>query len=195
MKKNIKGGRLDVICGPMFAGKSEELVKRLRRFKIAGIIFKVFNHALDIRYSKNSIASHSKDSWKAYGIADPQEILKKVTKRTQIVVIDEVQFFNKEILTVINELLLQKKHVIVAGLDTNFRGEPFGTMPDLLALADGEIVKLKAVCAICKKWTATRTQRILQNGKPAPFSDPLVKIGALDLYQARCRAHHEVPQA
>jgi thymidine kinase len=108
-------------------------------------------------------------------------------------VIDEVQFFDKKLITVIEQILKTGRSIIVAGLDTNFRGEPFGIVPHLLAIADGQVLKLKSVCAVCRQWNATRTQRILENGDPAPYSDPLVKIGALDFYQARCTDHHMVP--
>lgn len=194
MESKQKEARLDVICGPMFSGKSEELVKRLRRFKIAGLKTLVVNHALDKRYATNKIASHSKQKWQAMSTSDPKDILKKITKNTDVIVIDEAQFFPKSIINVVSQLLEKDHHVIVAGLDTNFRGEPFGQMPYFLAIADGEVVKLKAVCAICHKWIATRTQRILADGKPAPYSDPLVKIGAVDGYEARCRKHHVVPK-
>jgi len=183
-------GQLDVIVGPMFSGKSEELMKRLRRFKIAGLKVLVFNHAFDKRYATNKIASHSKQKWLAISVQKPEEILKKVKKNTDVVIIDEVQFFSKTIVPVINQLITKNIHVIAAGLDTNFRGEPFGSVPQLLALADGEAVKLKAICVVCKKWNATRTQRLLASGKPASYKDPLIKIGATDSYQARCRKHH-----
>lgn len=177
----------------MFSGKSEELVKRLRRFKIAGIGVLVCNHALDTRYASNKIASHSKQKWKAVSIQKPTEILTRIHKNTGVVIIDEAQFFDSSIVSVVQRLIDKGLTVIVAGLDTDFRGEPFGSIPQLLALADGDIVKLKAVCAICKKWNAVRTQRVLQNGKPAHYHAPLVQIGAVDSYQARCLQHHEVP--
>ena len=192
-RRKEKRPSLSVITGPMFSGKSEELVKRLRRFKIAGVNFLVFNHALDKRYATHKIASHSRQNWKALSIKTPREILKKIKDKTDVVIIDEAQFFPKSLIKVVLTLLKKNISVIIAGLDTNFRGEPFGSMPELLALADGEVVKLKSVCAVCRTWTATRTQRILQGGKPAPYSDPLVKIGASDSYQARCLSHHQVP--
>ncbi len=187
-------GKLHVITGPMFSGKSEELIKRLHRFKIAGLKVMIFNHALDIRYATNRIASHSKQKWKAKGVSKAHIILQKINSNTDVVIIDEAQFFDKEIIDTVNKLIKKGVDVIIAGLDTNFRGEPFGSVPQLLALADGDVVKLKAVCAICKKWNATRTQRILADGLPAAYSDPLVKIGAADSYQARCREHHNVPR-
>lgn len=187
-------GTLDVISGPMFSGKSEELVKRLRRFKIAKLHVMVFNHAIDTRYASNKIASHSKQKWKAVSIVNPQDILKKIHKNTNVVIVDEAQFFKSTLIPVVQKLIEKGIHVIIAGLDTNFRGEPFGAMPDFLALADGEVIKLRAVCAVCRKWNATRTQRILPSGKPAPYSDKLIKVGATDSYQARCRTHHEVPK-
>jgi thymidine kinase len=179
----------------MFSGKSEELVRRLRRYTIAGLNVQVFNHSIDQRYAKDHIASHSQELWKAHGVATCEEILKHVQVDTDVVVIDEAQFFPEEIADCINNLLEKDIIVIVAGLDTDFRGEPFGVMPMLLALADGDVIKLKAVCAVCKQWNATRTQRILENGDPAPYTDPLIKVGAKDSYQARCREHHEVPKA
>lgn len=184
---------LSVITGPMFSGKSEELVKRLRRFKIARVNVLVFNHALDKRYASHKIVSHSKQNWKAVSIRNPRDILKKIKGNTDVVIIDEAQFFPKSLISGVLTLLKKNVSVIIAGLDTNFRGEPFGPMSELLALADGEVVKLKSVCAICRTWTATRTQRILSDGKPAPYSDTLLKIGASDSYQARCFRHHEVP--
>lgn len=194
MKRKKPAGKLHVVTGPMFSGKSEELIKRLHRYKISGLHVLIFNHALDIRYAKNKIASHSKQSWKAIPVAKARDILKKIKKNTNVVVIDEAQFFAGDLVMIVNKLIIMGKTVITAGLDTNFRGEPFGSLPELLALADGDVVKLKAVCTICKKWNATRTQRILSDGAPAPYHDPLVKIGATDSYQARCRDHHEVPK-
>lgn len=193
--KQTKLGQLDVICGPMFSGKSEELIKRLQRFKIAGLNVKIFNHALDDRYAKNKIASHSKQTWKAQPVKKAYEILKKIDKNTNVVIIDEAQFFDARIVEVVVKLVKNGVHVIAAGLETSFRGEPFGSMPYLLAIADGEVIKLKAVCAVCKKWNATRTQRLLPDKSPAPYNDPLIKIGATDSYEARCLTHHEVPRS
>lgn len=186
-------GRLDIITGPMFSGKSEELVKRLRRFKVAGLPVKVFNHAIDDRYGKKIISSHAKDHWRAIPVSKPDQIPDHITSRTKVVVIDEAQFFDDSLVTIIESLINRHIIIIAAGLDTNFRGEPFGCMPQLLALADGEVLKLKAVCSICKKWNATRTQRLYANGAPASYNEPLVKVGASDSYVARCRRHHEVP--
>lgn len=118
----ISYGRLDVITGPMFSGKSEELVKRLQRYKIAGLKTVVFNHVLDNRYVTNRIVSHSKRKWRAVSIQNPENILNKIDKNTKVVVIDEVQFFPKTIIGVVNQLLQQHIHVVVAGLDTDFRG-------------------------------------------------------------------------
>ncbi len=188
-----KEGRLDIITGPMFSGKSEELVKRLRRFKIAKLCVKVFNHSIDTRYSKSKIFSHAKDNWKATSVSKPDEMIKKVTKRTNVVIIDEAQFFDSSLLKVIEDFVKKDIIVIAAGLDTDFRGEPFGVMSQLLAVADGEVLKLKSVCGKCRKWTATRTQRLYADGAPAHYKDPLIKVGAKDSYQTRCRKHHEVP--
>ncbi|HLL60338.1 MAG TPA: thymidine kinase [Candidatus Nitrosocosmicus sp.] len=191
--KSKEIGILDVIVGPMFSGKSEELVRRLHRFQIAKIKTKVFNHSSDVRYSKKQIASHSDLNWDANFVSKSEDILNHIKKSTDVVIIDEIQFFEDQIINVIESLLNKGINVIVAGLDTNFRGEPFGVVPWLLSVADGQVLKLRSVCAICRKWNATRTQRLLANGNPAPYSDPLIKIGALDFYQARCREHHVVP--
>lgn len=141
----------------MFSGKSEELVRHLRRYEIAHIPIAVFNHALDTRYGVAKIISHSKESWSSIAIKETPRILKHVESQTKVVIIDEVQFFDSSIVSVVQKLLHNKKNVVVAGLDTDFRGEPFGSVPDLLALAT-EIIKLKAVCAVCHQWNATRTQ-------------------------------------
>jgi len=194
-KNTTNVGKLDVITGPMFAGKSEELLKRLKRYKVAGQGVKVFNHALDKRYAKSHIASHDREQWKAKGITDPEGILGLITNRTRVVMIDEVQFFPPSLITVIDGLLARGMHVVVAGLDTDFRGVPFPVTAALLAIADGEILKLRAVCHICKKWNATRSQRLLADGQPAPHDHPLIQVGAGESYQARCRRHHEVPNS
>lgn len=183
---------LKLITGPMFSGKSEELVRHLRRYTIANIPIVVLNHALDIRYGVKKIVSHSKESWDSVAVKESSQILSHINSETKTVIIDEVQFFDSGIIAVISRLRKENRNVIAAGLDTDFRGKPFGPIPELLALAE-EVIKLKAVCAICNEWNATRTQRLLKNGKPAPYSDPLIKVGAHDSYQARCIAHHEVP--
>lgn len=192
-KITVVKGQLHVITGPMFSGKSEELVKRLRRYKIAGLHVQVFNHAIDTRYAIGKIASHSKQKWKAKGITKPEELLAHLHKNTNVIVIDEAQFFSPRLVPVVRDLTKKGIEVIVAGLDTDFRGEPFGPMPQFLAIADGEVVKLKAICAVCRKWNATRTQRLLKTGKAAPYTEPLIKVGAADSYEARCRNHHNVP--
>ena len=191
--RSVNPGTLNVITGPMFSGKSEELVKRLRRFDLGKLQIKVFNHAIDIRYQKGKIVSHNKDSWKAIPINKPIEILKKIKKNTRIVVVDEVQFFDNQIIEVINELVRKGITVFAAGLDTDYRGEPFAATASLLALADGEVVKLRSVCTVCKKWNATRTQRLRADGTPAAYNEPLIKVGAKDFYEARCTKHHIVP--
>lgn len=188
MKKNRLPnlGRPDVITGPMFSGKSEELIKRIRRYLIAGLNVKVFNHIVDKRYAKNKIASHSQEKYDAISISKPKQILKKIDGKTDVVIIDEAQFFDKTIVNVIDKLIDKGLDVIVSGLDTDFRGQPFGSIPTFMALADGEIIKLKAVCTVCKKWNATRSYRKLKN------KSALVLIGAKDSYEARCKTHHRL---
>ncbi len=189
--KFSKVGQLNVITGPMFSGKSEELVKRLRRYHLGKLQIKVFNHAIDTRYQKGKIVSHNKDSWKAIAIKNSAELLKHIKKNTRIVVIDEVQFFESSIVDVICRLVKSGITVIAAGLDTDFRGEPFVVTASLLALADGEVVKLRAVCTVCNKWNATRTKRLHVDGTPVSNDEPLIKVGAKDSYEARCFSHHE----
>jgi thymidine kinase len=183
VKRSIKG-RLEVISGSMFSGKSEELIRRVRRAELAYLKTSVFKHSFDDRMSVNSIDTHNGDKLNAISIKDPEEIKKNITEETQIVAIDEVQFFKPEIVRTILDLVEDGKKVIAAGLDLDFRGVPFGPIPPLLAIAD-RITKLYAVCMTCGN-DAHYSQRLI-NGRAAKFNDPIVLIGAQDVYQARCR--------
>lgn len=174
----------------MFSGKSEELIRRVRRAQIARQSVMVFTHSIDIRYGDAKIASHSGADHTARPITRAREILDQVDENVTVVAIDEAQFFDWEIPDVVNQLAQRGIRVIVAGLDTDFRGEPFGPMPVLLAQAE-QVDKLSAICMVCGG-PASRTQRLV-NGKPAAFDDPLVVVGANEMYEARCRHHHEVP--
>ena len=177
-------GYLEVICGPMYAGKSEELIRRLNRFKIGKKTVTVISPDIDNRYGTNSIYSHSGQSFEAVQIPIEGEAL-EVT--TDVVAFDEAQFFEYRWLTgSVKDLLREGFTVIVAGLDKDYRGEPFGgfTMPYLLAMAD-KITKLTAICQKCGE-EATMTQRLV-DGKPAPMNGPTVLVGATDSYEARCR--------
>lgn len=182
-KRSIKG-KLEVICGSMFSGKSEELIRRVRRCELAQQKVCVFKHRIDNRISIDYIAAHSGSKYKAVAFDDPKDMELFVSDDAQVIAIDEVQFFGEEIIPQIFTLLEAGKHVITAGLDLDFRGIPFGCMPTLLAIADS-ITKLNAVCMLCGN-DAHYTQRLI-NGRAARFDDPLILIGADNCYQARCR--------
>ncbi|TXL66617.1 thymidine kinase [Cerasibacillus terrae] len=188
MKHN---GWVEVICGSMFSGKSEELIRRIRRANYGKLTVKVFKPAIDDRYSQESIVSHNGASFIAYPIQKSADIFSKLNKQVDVVGIDEVQFFDEQIVQVVDSLANQGIRVIVAGLDTDFRGEPFGPMPKLMSLAES-VTKLNAICPVCGS-PASRTQRLI-NGKPASFDDPIILVGASESYEPRCRHHHEVPR-
>lgn len=177
-------GYLEVVCGSMFSGKSEELIRILKRSEIAKKNVIAFKHSLDDRKTTEYVISHSGNKIKAYATTDLHEIKKLVTEHIDIVGIDEVQFYDKEIINVICSFLEQGKRVVVAGLDLDFRGIPFGPMPVLMAIAD-KINKLKAICIECG--TDAQFSQRLVNGKPAKFDDPVILVGAEECYQARCR--------
>jgi thymidine kinase len=184
--------RLEVIAGSMFSGKTEEMIRRLRRAKVARQRIQVFKPAIDTRYGEETINSHSGFEWKALRLdhQKPKEILRFVKPETQVIAIDEAQFFGQGIVEVCKTLVAEGKRVIVAGLPTDFRNEPFGEMPALMAEAE-KLDKLTAICTVCGE-EGFFTQRIV-DGKPAHYDDPIVVVGANELYEARCRKHHEVP--
>jgi thymidine kinase len=183
-------GWIEVICGSMFSGKSEELIRRVRRAEIARQKVQVFKPSIDDRYSTSNVASHSGFYWDAVPAKDTQDIAAHILPDTDVVAIDEVQFFDWSVADVCNELADRGVRVIVAGLDQDFRGEPFGPMP--LLMAQAEVVdKLQAICVVCGA-PASRTQRLI-NGKPAAYSDPIILVGASEVYEARCRRCHVVP--
>lgn len=177
--------QLEVICGPMFSGKSEELIRRLRRAKIARQRVATFKHALDNRHMVECVVSHNGTSMEAHPIGNEEKIL-EISKQHQITVvgIDEAQFFSPALVPIVCQLLEQGCRVIIAGLDRDFRGLPFGSMPILLAIAD-KITKLQAICTECGT-DAPLTQRLVNN-QPAKHDDPIILIGAQESYQARCR--------
>lgn len=181
-------GRLEVICGSMFSGKTEELMRRLKRAEHARQGVLTIKHHIDNRSNDATIMSHDGNSRIAFPIDNSSvsvdKILELANKDISVVAIDEVQFFPNRILDVICQLVDQGKTVIVAGLDLDFRGEPFGIMPILLTIAD-DVTKLKAICVICAK-DAHHTQRIVNNN-PARYDDPIILVGASEYYQARCR--------
>jgi thymidine kinase len=183
-------GWIEVICGSMFSGKSEELIRRVRRAEIAKQKVQVFKPSIDDRFSSNNVASHSGYFWDAIPVQSAKDILLQALPDTDVVAIDEVQFFDWSVADICSELADRGVRVIVAGLDQDFRGEPFGPMP--LLMAQAEIVdKLQAICVVCGA-PASRTQRLI-NGKPATFDDPIILVGASEVYEARCRRCHQVP--
>ena len=185
-----QSGWLELICGSMFSGKSEELIRRIKRATFAKQEVKVFKPAIDNRYSSESVVSHNGTSIVCHAIASPEEIFQYISKETDVIGVDEVQFFDESIVGTLTSLADQGYRVIAAGLDLDFRGEPFGVVPDLMALAE-TVTKLQAVCSVCGS-PASRTQRLI-NGKPASYDDPVILVGASEAYEARCRHHHEVP--
>jgi thymidine kinase len=175
----------------MFCGKTEELIRRARRAIIAKQAVQVFKPNLDDRYSIQHITSHNGQNIEAQPINLAREILDQLAPNTTVVVIDEAQFFDAEIVTVVQTLAERDIRVIIAGLDMDFRGEPFGPMPQLLSTAE-EVTKLHAICTVCGE-AACRTQRLV-NGSPANYNDPIILVGAHESYEARCRQHHIVPR-
>ena len=182
---NGKSGWVEVICGPMFSGKSEELIKRIRRAQIARRRVQIFKHDSDVRYDATSIVSHSQQSVPGIAVTDVADILELVDDKTELVAIDEGQFFTDEIVDVVNRLGNQGKRVIVAGLDLDYRGLPFGPMPLLMCTAE-YVTKQLAICMTCGD-PANFTQRLTQ------ATDQIV-VGASETYEARCRRHFEPPQ-
>lgn len=168
----------------MFSGKSEELIRRLRRAELARQTILSVKHALDDRGTLDHVSSHDGRRYQAIATANPQEILKRATDEIAVVGIDEIQFFPLSVIDVIYELIKRGKRVIVAGLDTDFRGLPFSCMPILLSIADS-VLKLHAICVQCGN-EAQHTQRLVNN-KPASYNDPVIQVGAQECYEARCR--------
>ena len=189
MYNQYREGWIEVICGCMFAGKTEELIRRINVLSYARKNILVFKPKIDDRYSTTEIASHAGSKVPCIDISEAKEILNHVNYDTDVVAIDEVQFFDEDVVDICEYLADSGLRVMVAGLDKDFRGEPFGVLPDLLTRAEF-VTKLTAVCAKCGA-PATRTQRII-NGKPASFNDPIVLVGAKEAYEPRCRHCHEI---
>ena len=189
MYQMYRPGYIEVISGCMFAGKTEELIRRIKTLEFAKKNVLVFKPAIDNRYSNTKVVSHAGSSVESIVVPDARSILDFVKDDTDVIAIDEVQFFDEDVLLVCNYLAKKGKRVMCAGLDTDFRAEPFGVMPRLIT--DAEFVtKLTAVCMKCGA-PATRTQRLV-NGKPAQYTDPIIMVGAAAAYEARCRHCHEV---
>jgi thymidine kinase len=183
-------GRIEVVCGSMFCGKTEELIRRVRRAIIAKQVVQVFKPEIDDRYGIEYVISHDGQQIDAVPLAHSKEILSNLNPTTNVVAIDEAQFFDSEIVEVVTQLANEHDiRVIIAGLDLDFRGEPFGPMPHLMSLAE-EVAKLHAICVECGD-LASRTQRLV-NDKPARYDDPIILVGAREHYEPRCRKHHIV---
>lgn len=189
MKHDV--GSVEVICGSMFCGKTEELIRRLRRARIAKQQVQVFKPVIDNRYDVKKVTSHSGLDVDAQPVEHSEDILAELDPSTTVVGVDEVQFFDEGIIEVVENLADKGVRVIVTGLDMDFRGEPFGCMPDLMAKAE-KVEKLQAICMVCGG-SASRTQRLV-NGEPAHYEEPIVVVGAQEMYEARCRQHHQVPR-
>ncbi|MBR3118169.1 MULTISPECIES: thymidine kinase [Oceanobacillus] len=186
-----QSGWVEVICGSMFSGKSEELIRRVRRATYANLTVRVFKPAIDNRYDDTAVVSHNGSSTIARPIHNSVEILEHIDDHVDIVGIDEVQFFDSNVIEIVEELANRGIRVITAGLDTDFRGEPFGPVPKLMALSES-VTKLNAICPVCGS-PASRTQRLI-DGSPASYDDPIILVGASESYEPRCRHHHEVPK-
>ena len=171
-------GWIEVVCGPMFSGKSEELIRRLRRAEIARQRVQIFKPRIDERYSADHIVSHSELKIRSEAVKDAAEMMARVDLRTEIIGIDEAQFLGPEVVDAVVRLADMSKRVIIAGLDTDYLGRPFHPMPELLAVAD-EITKTLAICMQCGN-PAKHTQRLIS-------SEELVVVGATGMYEARCR--------
>ena len=189
METKTSGG-IEIVCGSMFSGKTEELIRRVRRAKIAKQNVQVFKPAMDTRYTTEAVTSHNGLGVEAVPVQSAAEIEKLILPETSVVAIDEVQFFGWEVTDLCQNLADRGVRVIAAGLDMDFRGEPFGPMPVLMAQAE-TVEKLQAICVVCGN-PASRTQRLI-NGQPAAYDDPVILVGGSESYEARCRKCHQVP--
>ena len=190
MVENRKFGWIECICGSMFSGKSEELLSRIKRGVIAKQKVLLFKPSIDNRYDENRVSTHNGNSYDSISIEKSSDILNFVKDtKYDIIGIDEIQFFDNDIVKIINKLADDGIRVIVAGLDMDFKAEPFHPMPEIMAISE-MVTKLHAVCNKCGK-EASRSQRLI-NGKPAKYDDPIVVIGASESYEARCRHCHEI---
>jgi len=182
------GGWIEVVAGPMFSGKSEELIRRVTRAMIAKLPVQVFKPVIDNRYDAVAVASHAGRTLRAEAISDTRDLRVRIDPVTRVIAVDEAQFFDEDLVQLALELADRGRRVIVAGLDLDFRGVPFGPMPGLLAQAE-VVEKLTAICS-CGK-AATRTQRLI-GGRPAHEDDPVILVGAAEAYEPRCRSCHVV---
>jgi len=183
-------GWVEVVCGSMFSGKTEELIRRVRRAQIARQRVQVFKHGLDARYAGSEVASHNGMLLEAIPVENSDQVREKLDPEATVVAIDEGQFFDEGLVSLCEELVNRGIRVIVAGLDLDFRGEPFGPIPTLMAEAE-KVDKLQAICVVCGS-LASRTQRLI-DGRPAAYDDPIILVGADEVYEARCRGCSKVP--
>ncbi|HET9515703.1 MAG TPA: thymidine kinase [Gemmatimonadales bacterium] len=185
-------GSIEVIAGVMFSGKSEELLRRVRRAQIARKRVQVFKSHLDERYAGiRSVSSHDGRSLEAVPIGTAGELVRLMRPDTEIVAVDETQFLDDAIIDMATMLANRGVRMILAGTDTDFRGEPFGAMAQLMAIAE-LVDKLRAICMVCGD-LACRNQRLI-DGRPAPYDSPIILVGGSDSYEARCRHCHRVPR-
>ncbi len=189
MYEGFSKGYVEIIVGPMYSGKSEELIRRLKRVNIAKRKLVTFKHSIDDRYEKTKLASHAGNTIEATILSDAKDMYKYVDDTVEVVGIDEVQFFDDFIIDVIDNFAKMGIRVIVAGLDMDFKGDPFSVVPTILAKAEF-VTKLTAICTVCGA-PATRTQRLI-DGVPAHYNDPTVLVGATESYTSRCRKHHQI---
>lgn len=192
MDLRVKDGWIEVICGSMFAGKTEELIRRINRIHYAKKEIIVFKPVIDNRYDQNKVVSHSQKKVDSIPVSSSSEILSHIKELPYAVAIDEAQFFDEGLIDIVERLANSGVRVIIAGLDMTFKGEPFGIMPELLCRAE-YVTKLQAICQVCGA-PATRTQRII-DGRPADYDDPIILVSASEKYEARCRHCHQVPHA
>ncbi|MBA3644799.1 MAG: thymidine kinase [Gemmatimonadaceae bacterium] len=185
------GGWIEVVAGVMFSGKSEELIRRVRRAMIAKKKVQVFKSHLDARYAGlYKVSSHDGRTVEAVPADSAAQISQQINPQANVIAIDEAQFLDDGIVELVTSLAARGRRVILAGTDTDFRGEPFGPMPQLMAIAE-VVDKLHAICVLCGG-PASRNQRLI-GGKPAPYNSPQVMVGGTEAYEARCRMCHEVP--
>ncbi len=188
--RRTNDGWIEVICGSMFAGKTEELIRRIKRIEYAKKTIVVFKPIIDNRYADLEVVSHSNERVDAIPVNNASDMMNYLKTLPYAVAIDEIQFFDKDVVNLCERLANSGVRVICAGLDMDFRGEPFGIMPEILSRAEF-VTKLNAICMVCGA-PATRTQRMI-NGKPAFYEDPIILVGAKESYEARCRFCHQVP--
>ncbi|WP_419791298.1 thymidine kinase [Staphylococcus chromogenes] len=189
MYEAYHSGWIECITGSMFSGKSEELIRRLRRGVYAKQKVIVFKPTIDDRYHKEKIVSHNGNAIEAINITEAKEIEQHDLSDVDIIGIDEIQFFDRTVVDIAQDLAKKGYRVITAGLDMDFKGEPFDPVPEMLAVSE-HITKLQSVCAVCGA-SSSRTQRLI-DGRPAKYDDPIIMVGANESYEPRCRAHHVI---